>query len=439
MEILRSHGLRGEIYSLLHHRMGAGRPGLQWRIPVCKIKIRGASMMSQNHKQSPSVPSPSTVYKLCQLRWIHLSNFKLSNYQGSAGEMSAEAAGELNQDSMSEGLQTCYRYLKETGRSYTAIFQPLDREVRDAVCICYVIFRALDTVEDDMTISLETKIPVLRNFHTFLYDPEWRFTGSKDKCRRLLEDFPTISQEFRNLAAVYQEVIADTLQKIGAGFVKYLDKEVESLEDWDEYGHYASGLLELGFLRLVSAAKLEDPLVGQDTPLTRSLGLLMQKTNMIRDYLEDQLDGREFWPKEVWSKYAMELSDFSNPENTVPAVQCMNELITNALQHVPDMLSYLPQLKNQTVFNCFAVSKLLAVATLAACYNNQQVFKGVVKISRDQFMTLKMEATSMQAVKAIVLQYVEEIHQKIPPSDPSSRKMQQIILSIRKLCMSSES
>uniref|UniRef100_A0A8C5MSQ3 Squalene synthase n=1 Tax=Leptobrachium leishanense TaxID=445787 RepID=A0A8C5MSQ3_9ANUR len=396
-------------------------------------------MMSQNHKQSPSVPSPSTVYKICQLRWIHLSNFKLSNYQGSAGEMSAEAAGELNQDSMSEGLQTCYRYLNETGRSFAAVIQTLDGDLRDAVCICYVILRALDTVEDDMTISLETKIPVIRNFHTFLYDPEWRFTGSKDKCRRLLEDFPTISREFRNLATVYQEVIADTFQKIGVGFAKFLEKEVESLEDWDEYGHYASGLMHIGLSRLVSASKLEDPIIAQDAQLSNSMGLLLQKTNMIRDYLEDQLDGREFWPKEVWGKYAMKLSDFSNPKNIVPAVQCMNELITNALQHVPDVLTYLPQLKKQRVFNCIAVPQVMAIATLARFYNNQQVFKGVVKIRRGQVMTLMIEATNMQAVKAIVLQYMEEIHQKIPPSDPSSRKTQEMMRSIQKLCMSSES
>lgn len=43
-----------------------------------------------------------------------------------------------------------------------------------------------------MTISVEKKIPMLRNFHTFLYEPEWRFTESKEKDRQVLEDFPTV-------------------------------------------------------------------------------------------------------------------------------------------------------------------------------------------------------------------------------------------------------
>ena len=35
--------------------------------------------------------------------------------------------------------------------------------------------------------------------------------------------------------------------------------------------------------------------------LSNSMGLFLQKTNIIRDYLEDSLQDREFWPKEVHS------------------------------------------------------------------------------------------------------------------------------------------
>lgn len=51
----------------------------------------------------------------------------------------------------------------------------------------------------------------------------------------------------------------------------------------------------------------------------------------------------------------------------------------------------------------------MAIATLAACYNNQQVFKGVVKIRKGQAVTLMMDATNMPAVKAIICQYMEEV------------------------------
>ncbi|XP_030668230.1 squalene synthase isoform X4 [Nomascus leucogenys] len=278
----------------------------------------------------------------------------------------------MDQDSLSSSLKTCYKYLNQTSRSFAAVIQALDGEMRNAVCIFYLVLRALDTLEDDMTISVEKKVPLLHNFHSFLYQPDWRFMESKEKDRQVLEDFPTISLEFRNLAEKYQTVIADICRRMGTGMAEFLDKHVTSEQEWDKYCHYVAGLVGIGLSRLFSASEFEDPLVGEDTERANSMGLFLQKTNIIRDYLEDQQEGREFWPQEV-----------------------------------------------------------MAIATLAACYNNQQVFKGAVKIRKGQAVTLMMDATNMPAVKAIIYQYMEEIYHRIPDSDPSSSKTRQIISTIR--------
>nr|XP_006115892.1 squalene synthase-like [Pelodiscus sinensis] len=262
------------------------------------------------------------------------------------------------------------------------------------------------------------EVPMLHDFHSYLYQPDWRYTESQEKDKQVLEDFPTISLEFRSLAKVYRDVIADICHKMGAGMAEFLEKKVDSQHEWDKYCHYVAGLVGIGLSRLFSASQLEDPVVGQDTALANSMGLFLQKTNIIRDYLEDQLEGREFWPREVWSRYAKKLSDLARPENTDMAVQCLNELITNALHHVPDVLTYLSRLKNQSVFNFCAIPQVMAVATLAACYNNKQVFRGVVKIRKGQAVTLMMDATNIQAVKAIMYQYVEEIYRKVPSTHP---------------------
>uniref|UniRef100_A0A8C8WAY8 Squalene synthase n=1 Tax=Panthera leo TaxID=9689 RepID=A0A8C8WAY8_PANLE len=294
----------------------------------------------------------------------------------------------MDQDSLSSSLKTCYKYLNQTSRSFAAVIEALDGEMRHAVCIFYLVLRALDTLEDDMTISVEKKVPLLHNFHSYLYEPDWRYMESKEKDRQVLEDFPT-------------------------------------------YCHYVAGLVGIGLSRLFSASELEDPLVGEDVERANSMGLFLQKTNIIRDYLEDQREGREFWPQEVWSKYVKKLGDFAKPQNIDSAVQCLNELITNALHHIPDVITYLSRLRNQSVFNFCAIPQVMAIATLAACYNNQQVFKGVVKIRKGQAVTLMMDATNMPAVKAIIYQYMEEIYHRIPSSDPSSSKTRQIISTIR--------
>lgn len=60
-----------------------------------------------------------------------------------------------------------------------------------------------------------------------------------------------------------------------------------------------AGLVGVGLSQLFSASRLEDPEVGQDTELANSMGLFLQKTNIIRDYLEDTQEGRAFWPQEA--------------------------------------------------------------------------------------------------------------------------------------------
>ena len=60
-----------------------------------------------------------------------------------------------------------------------------------------------------------------------------------------------------------------------------------------------AGLVGIGLSRLFSASELESEEVGQDHKLANSMGLFLQKTNIIRDYLEDVHQGRHFWPKEV--------------------------------------------------------------------------------------------------------------------------------------------
>ena len=45
------------------------------------------------------------------------------------------------------------------------------------------------------------------------------------------------------------------------------------------------------------------------------MGLFLQKTNIIRDYLEDYVDARAFWPQEAWKQFARtsELGELARP------------------------------------------------------------------------------------------------------------------------------
>ncbi|RRT81987.1 hypothetical protein B296_00017297 [Ensete ventricosum] len=116
----------------------------------------------------------------------------------------------------------------------------------------------------------------------------------------------------------------------------------------------------------------------------------MQKTNIIRDYLEDINEipkSRMFWPCQIWSKYADKLEvyllhllykfknhclalcsylyfslfgiqDFKYAENSTKAVECLNDLVTNALIHAEDCLQYMSALKDLAIFRFCAIPQV---------------------------------------------------------------------------------
>ena len=57
-------------------------------------------------------------------------------------------------------------------------------------------------------------------------------------------------------------------------------------------------------------------------------------------------------------------------------------MILNVLTHATDALDYLRLLKNQSVFNFCAIPQSMAIATLALCFMNPQMFQRNIKIRK---------------------------------------------------------
>ncbi|XP_003386611.1 PREDICTED: squalene synthase-like [Amphimedon queenslandica] len=340
----------------------------------------------------------------------------------------------LDTSSLSPDMQRCYELLNQTSRSFAAVIQALDGDLRPAVCIFYLVLRALDTIEDDMTIPPDTKIVLLKAFHTYLYDPKWNFTQSQEKDKAVLEEFPKISGEFRKLRSRYQEVISEIAQKMGAGMTVFLTNKVNTMEEWDEYCHYVAGLVGIGLTQLFAASGLEDPSIEGNTRLANSMGLFLQKTNIIRDYLEDIVQDREFWPKEAWSQFANDLRDFQKPSKRRDAIRCLNFLITSTLKLLPDVLQYMSYIKNQSIFNFCAIPQMMAIATLALCYNNGKVFEDMIKIRKGQAVQLIMQSNSSNSLQKIIAYYSKEIFNKIDSTDPSGEETRSILTHILLVC-----
>lgn len=166
-------------------------------------------------------------------------------------------------------------------------------------------------------------------------------------------------------------------------------------EEYDLYCHYVAGLVGEGLSRLFAASGREASFIGNELVLSNSMGFLLQKTNILRDFREDLEDNRLFWPQEVWMKHGFEhpkeMCDVKNEER---AVWALNEMILDAMKHSIDALDYLTLLRNQSVFNFVAIPATMAIATMEVCYGNREVLHRNVKIRKGQAVGVRIPVYS---------------------------------------------
>lgn len=298
--------------------------------------------------------------------------------------LAAKRAQVLPQD---PSLRFCYDMLNRVSRSFAVVIQQLPERLRDAVCVFYLVLRALDTVEDDMAIPDDVKIPLLRCFHEKSHDKNWTMECGAGAYIDLMKQYPLVTKVFQGLDYEYQRVIEDICKRMGNGMADFITMEVKTVEEYNLYCHYVAGLVGIGLSQLFASSGLEDKSFFKAEDLANNMGLFLQKTNIIRDYLEDineEPAPRMFWPKEIWGQYVPVLEDLKDPEYSGKAVECLNHMILNALGHAEGCLEYMARLRNKDNFRFCAIPQVMAMGTLAACFNNHAVFERVVKMRRGE-------------------------------------------------------
>ncbi|KAF3596606.1 hypothetical protein DY000_02027894 [Brassica cretica] len=300
----------------------------------------------------------------------------------------------------------CYSMLHKVSRSFSLVIQQLGTELRNAVCVFYLVLRALDTV------------------------------GGTKEYKVLMDQFHHVSAAFLELEKGYQEAVEEITKRMGAGMAKFICHEVETVDDYDEYCHYVAGLVGLGLSKLFLASGSE-VLTPDWEHISNSMGLFLQKTNIIRDYLEDINEipkSRMFWPRKIWGKYAGKLEDLKYEKNSSNAVQCLNEMVTDALTHIEDCLKYMAALRDPSIFRFCAIPQIMAIGTLALCYNNVQVFRGVVKLRRGLTAKVIDRTKTMADVYGAFYDFSCMLKTKVDKNDPNASKTLKQLEDVQQLC-----
>jgi farnesyl-diphosphate farnesyltransferase len=189
--------------------------------------------------------------------------------------------------------------------------------------------------------------------------------------------------------------MADYAHKAAVTGQIYLHK----IEEYDLYCHYVAGLVGEGLSRIVSVSGKEVEWLANQLELSNSMGLFLQKTNIIRDYREDVEQHRFFWPREIWGRkeYCVnghspfnDMKEMYEAGNQKQALWVLSGMVVDVLRHAPDCLDYLRLLKNQTVFNFCAIPQSMAIATLALVFMNPDVFQRNIKIRRAEAVSVRI-------------------------------------------------
>ncbi|KAJ6536552.1 squalene synthase [Mycena vulgaris] len=362
-----------------------------------------------------------------------------------------------------ESMRRCWAFLDLTSRSFSSVIKELEGDLARVVCLFYLVLRAQDTIEDDMTLPTSVKQPLLRNFHIHTLTPGFSFTGSGpgEKDRQLLVEYPVVIEELLRLPDAYRDAIVSISAKMGVGMADFAARAasnekdtapgLETIADYDLYCHYVAGLVGEGLSLIFAASGKESPSIAGQLELSNSMGLLLQKTNITRDVAEDVAERRYFWPKEIWAgaRYgggfgSMEEMCASGAPPTLgsaaaaagyppekqglmvhtasPAERAsyvLSAMVLDALRHAPDALDYLRLLKTQSTFNFCAIPATMAIATLELCFANPRVFGGNVKIRKAVAAQLIMRSTNPREVSLIFREYARKIHARARPADPN--------------------
>lgn len=284
-----------------------------------------------------------------------------------------------------------------------------------------------------MSINIDLKENILKSFHLKLDQPGWNFNGCSpnEKDQNLLVEFDKVISEFQILDVKYRTIIMDVTARMGSGMARFARTasdhkgvfSIHSMTAFDAYCHYVAGLVGEGLSRLFSSSGKESPELMFQLRLSNSMGLLLQKTNILRDFREDVDAGRMFWPESIWGKFVDQPRQLVQPEYRQQARWALTEMTIDALSHSIDALEYMTLLKNQSIFNFCAIPQVMAIASLELCFENLDVFQQNVKIRRSLMTLLISKATNPRDLSYIFVEFAHKIHKRADPSDPSYLKL----------------
>lgn len=208
-------------------------------------------------------------------------------------------------------------HLERVSRSFAFCIDELDDDLQADVALAYLLFRVLDTVEDS-TWSLapeqkeafalfaqlcEGNLDKIEAFQKLL-----KKSTHKNEEALLVKDSLLLFEALHELPADRKKPLLIALQTMSSGMEHFaLEKkhQLTTLKELDSYCYYVAGCI--GELLTAWTSPNPDPKVLEESI---HFGLFLQKINILKDFLDDKAEGRNFlWS---WQEVANTLKSHAN-------------------------------------------------------------------------------------------------------------------------------
>ncbi len=232
--------------------------------------------------------------------------------------------------SRSDSIPFCHEILPEVSRTFALTIPQLPTNLKDEVCIAYLLCRVADTIEDHETLDGRTRTRLFRLLRALLINPMDRDAwGSFRKLwpgvshegeDRLVAHLPLLLQSFLALPSRTRTYIRNCVGEMLFGMARYGRRGTiddpqfvcRDLDQLENYCHYVAatvgGLLTRLFHQVFTVEAGGVTSGGRpehDGPSSeilergRRFGLALQMTNVLKDHRRDLERGLSFLPPEA--------------------------------------------------------------------------------------------------------------------------------------------
>jgi len=299
--------------------------------------------------------------------------------------------------------------MQKVSRSFALTVPLLDKRIREPVMITYLQDRLLDSFEDegkfDNDIRKENMDQVIKLFNPELNNEQKLISKIKGKAEHfngplneLVKNTDKLKTCFDSLDPNVQEISFRWLNEMNTGMKYYLDKQVNTFSELNEYCYYVAGtvggfltdlLIEVGGIEGKNKRILEKNFVES--------GLFLQKVNIIRDIKLDIINHRKhYWPLQELGITEEEIID---PANKEKAVEALNKMVDDVKRHSKALVDYYHAIPQEWsgYRKFYSVNNAMGYATLELVDGNTDLFYGDKKLKIKKTKVLKILAVSEES------------------------------------------